>query len=127
MRTTIPPPPSIRLSITLPSVLHARLTELARLQRLSVSATIVEWLTDTQGALDTMTELLRDVRERPAEAIAKLDRHAAALSVVAGETIDAIRAGAGAADALARREPPPPSNTGGYLPAHKGKRKGKAG
>jgi hypothetical protein len=115
-----PPTPSKRLSITLPLPLHATLAELARLQRITLSRAIVEWLTDTQDALETMTALLRDVRERPAEAVTKLERAAATLQVLADETIAEVRTragggGAGAPQAPGAASTPPASNTGGYL------------
>lgn len=120
---------TMRVSVPITSDVLAKFQRFSEASGLSVSKSIGDWLKDTAGGLDAMTEILEAHKRSPAQAMARLTTYASALQDMTSGALEGMRNGpsplgegvplAGKSLAVAKAamvkaaQIPPSSNTGG--------------
>lgn len=132
--TPTPTADRVRLTISVTPEVHATFQRLANAGSMSISRAMGEWLGDTLDAASFMAEKMEQARAAPKLVARELHAYALGLADETNQVLQAVRKGAALPADLssglpptgrptgARRDYPPPSNTGG-----KGTRKGLGG
>lgn len=134
MSTDVSPPSKrVRLTISVSQEVHETFTRLAKSSGTSISHQMGEWLADTLDAAEHMTTLVEKARAAPGLLARELHAYSLGITdelsgVIAGmsrpglmsagkDGATAKRAAAAARGAGSPSVIPPPSNTGGKVPA----------
>lgn len=120
---------TMRVSVPITSDVLAKFQRFSEASGLSVSKSIGDWLRDTAGGLEAMTDILETHRRSPRRAMAQLTTYASALQDMTSMALEGMEKGpsplgegappSGKSLAVARAalvkaaQVPPSSNTGG--------------
>jgi len=124
-------PKTIRLTIPVSAEAHEAFTRISKATGMPVGRAMSEWLDDTLDAAQFLAETLERAREAPRLVAQQLHSYALGLTDETGQLLKEVREKSRAGRAQAQAAPPgsapvPPScNTGGKVPQHKGKGRGK--
>lgn len=130
-------PTSVRMTVPVPEHVREAFQRLAAAQGCSVGKAMGEWLADTVDAVEAMTALLTDAKERPRRALMEVNSYATSMAGITQDVIHMVArrprvggaAAAGGASATGRPAaaaplPPPVGNTGGKVPRKAPKTRG---
>ena len=93
MHNDVMPTPSqtIRVSVPVTPQVLEKFQRFAAVSGLSVGKSMGDWLRDTMGGLEAMTEILEVHKTRPGQAIAQLQDLAASLQTLTTETTEIMK------------------------------------
>jgi hypothetical protein len=130
-----PPLPEVRLTIPVSAEVHQTFARISKAGNMPIGRAMGEWLQDTIDAAAFMAEKMEQARKAPALVARELHSYALGLSDQTQELMAQMRKGGKASGSpaghppfgIAKRTPPPVSNTGGKPPNTKnGKNRGSA-
>ena len=134
-------PTSVRMTVPVPEHVREAFQRLAAAQGCSVGKAMGDWLSDTVEAVEAMTTLLSDAKDRPRRVLMEVHSYATSMADVTEDVIQMVArkprasvasrgsAAAGGASATgipaaAAPLPPPVGNTGGKVPRKAPKTRG---
>lgn len=135
-------PTSVRMTVPVPEHVREAFQRLAASQGCSVGKAMGDWLADTVEAVEAMTALLSEAKDRPRRALMEVNSYATSMAGITQDVIQLVsrrpvgqasgegrapvggEARATAAGARPRTLPPPVGNTGGKVPRKAPKTRG---
>ena len=120
MKTPLPTPERVRLTISVTPEVHATFQKLAKASSMSIGRAMGEWLGDTSEAAAFMGAKLLEARAAPKLVMQEMHAYALGMADETSAILSKMRTEGGSAlgkrSAAAALPSPPPSNTGGKVP-----------